>query len=84
MNLIKSFLAQLIGPSIIGQFVRGFIKIFAGYILKTGMDESIVGNFMSSLENFLIALAMFLLSQGASAVATKKALETPVIVSDKK
>lgn len=84
MNMIKNFLAQLIGPSIIGQFVRGFIKIFAGYILKTGIDSAVVDKFADSLESFLIALAMFLLSQGASAVATKKALETPVIVSDKK
>ena len=77
MNAFKNFLAQLIGPSIIGQFMRGFVKVIAGYFFKMGLEDKVINDFTSALENFLVAVALFLLSQGASAVATKKALETP-------
>lgn len=76
MNIIKDFIAKLIGPSIIGQVVRGLVKGISGYLLGLGLDGQLVGNFASASEQMIVALVMMLVAQGASAVATKSALDT--------
>jgi hypothetical protein len=76
MNLIKSWIASLVGPSLIGQFVRGITKVISGWLMGLGVQGELVGNFANAFEQILAAILIMLLSQGASAIATKKALET--------
>jgi hypothetical protein len=80
MDWIKGLFAQFFGPSLIGQFVRGLMKVVSGFLIGMGISDEVVGNFTSSTTEIIIALVLALLAQGASAVATKKAVETPVIV----
>jgi predicted membrane-bound spermidine synthase len=74
---IKNLIAQLVGPSIIGQVVRGLIKVISGYLLSLGINSAAVDNFDKAATEILIAIVMALLAQKGSAIATKKALDTP-------
>jgi len=85
MNWIKSQLARLVAPSIIGQVLRGLAKVISGYLLTVGVTNVQAASFTEALIEVLSAVVLFLLAQKGSAVATDKALKTPampVIVRD--
>lgn len=82
MDWLKSLLAKFVGPSLVGQIVRGLVKVVSGYLLTVGVEAAVIDNFTDSLIQIVSAIVIFIMAQKGSAVATKTALETPVIVKD--